>query len=123
MMKSQVTGMKKNKTSFKWKMRTGDQVVVIAGANKGKKGELLRVDRSKGRVFVKGVAIVTRHQKASQDNPEGSRVRKEASVHMSNVMLLDPETNKPSRVGIRFDEKRNVRLLIAKKSGKELRAV
>jgi len=81
----------------KYKIKTGDTVIVIAGKDKGKTGNILSVLRNKDRVVVEGVNIVKRHKKATQENP-GKIEEKEASIHISNVSHLDPDTGKPTRV-------------------------
>jgi large subunit ribosomal protein L24 len=78
-------------------VNTGDQVIVIAGNNKGRTGTVLEVLRQRNRVVVEGVNMRTKHQKPTQQNPQGERVQQECAVHASNVMLLDPETGKGTR--------------------------
>lgn len=78
-------------------VNTGDQVIVIAGNNKGRTGTVLEVLRQRNRVVVEGVNMRTKHQKPNQQNPQGERVQQECAVHASNVMLLDPETGKGTR--------------------------
>ncbi len=97
------------------KLCTGDHVLVISGKDKGKKGTILRVLPTAHRVVVGDVNMVTKHVRRTPQT-EGRKVRYEASVHASNVMLLDPKTGKPTRVGYQIDEQgRKVR--IAKVSG------
>ena len=79
------------------KIRTGDQVIVIAGNDKGRTGEVQVVDHKRDRVVVEGVNIRVKHQKPTQQNPQGERVEREFSIHSSNVMLLDPATGKGTR--------------------------
>ncbi|HIF42039.1 MAG TPA: 50S ribosomal protein L24 [Planctomycetes bacterium] len=78
-------------------VNTGDQVIVIAGNNKGRTGKVLEVQRQRNRVVVEGVNMRTKHQKPTQQNPQGDRIQQECAVHASNVMLLDPETGKGTR--------------------------
>jgi len=87
-------------TNAKTKMRIkkGDQVVVLMGREKGKSGEVLRVDLERNRVLVQGVNMVKRHERATQTSPGGIN-QYEAMLHASNVSLIDPETSKPTRVG------------------------
>jgi large subunit ribosomal protein L24 len=80
------------------RIRKDDIVVVIAGDHKGARGKVLRVLRDKQRVVVEGVNMVYRHVRKSQRNPQGGRVQKEAPLHVSNVMPLDPKTDRPTRV-------------------------
>ena len=82
-------------------LRKGDTVVVIAGKDKGKRGKVLRMLDKKDRVVVEKVAMVKRHTKPSQKNPQGGIIEKEGSVHVSNVMLWDPKANKPTRVKVK----------------------
>ncbi len=99
----------------KLKVRKGDKVTVITGRDKGKTGEILRVDPKRGRVLVQGVNMVKRHQGPSQTNP-GGIIEKEASLHVSNVAHVDPKSNQPTRVGDRIETgDRKVRF--AKRSG------
>ncbi len=87
----------------KFKIRKGDKVIVTTGREKGKTGDVLRVLRSEDRVLVQGVNMVRRHQKPSQINP-GGVMEKEATLHISNIALIDPKTDKPTRVGYRVIE-------------------
>ena len=79
-------------------IKKGDTVVVISGKEKGKQGEVIAVEPKKERVFVKGLNLVKRHTKPSQANPQGGIITKEAGIHVSNVMVLDPETKQPTRI-------------------------
>mgnify|MGYP003548394986 FL=1 len=111
-------------------IKVGDTVVVIAGkdrftkAKKGnivpKTGKVLKTFKDENKVIVEGVNIVKKHQKPTQANPNGGILEVEAPIDASNVMLLDPKTNKPTRVGIKFDEKGN-KIRVAKKSGYEFK--
>ncbi len=85
-------------TQAKLKIKKGDEVVVLTGRDKGAKGEVLDVLPAKSRVVVKGVNVVTKHQKPSQVSA-GGKQKKEMSIHISNVALADPKTGKPTRVG------------------------
>ncbi|MCF3945433.1 50S ribosomal protein L24 [Acidiphilium sp. AL] len=97
------------------RIRKGDTVVVIAGANKGRQGEVLRVLPAENRAVVQGVAIAKRHTKPRGMGEPGGIVQKEMPVHLSNIALIDPETKKPTRVGFRvLDDGRKVR--VARKS-------
>jgi large subunit ribosomal protein L24 len=88
--------------AVKFKVRKGDKVTVITGREKGKTGEVLRVLRKKQRVLVQGVNMVKRHQRPTQVNP-GGIIEKEASLHISNVALIDPKTDRPTRIGYRTE--------------------
>lgn len=92
----------------KMKLKKGDNVVVIAGNDKGKQGEIRSVIRETNRVIVDGINLRWKHKKPSQQNPKGERTQIEVSIHASNVMLLDPATGKPTRkrpAGDKQDEK------------------
>ena len=87
----------------KFKIKKGDRVVVITGSDKGKTGEVLRVLRAESRVLVQGVNMVKRHTRPSPGEP-GGIVEKEAPVHISNVAHIDPQPDKPTRVGYKVVE-------------------
>ena len=89
-------------------VRKGDTVIVIAGASKGKKGKVLRVLGD--RVVVEKVAMIKRHTKPSQKNPQGGIVDKEGSIHISNVQLFDDKTNKGTRTKVQVDGDSKVRV-------------
>jgi len=97
------------------RVRKGDTVVVIAGKEKGKRGKVLRVLHKTNRVVIERVAMVKRHTKPSQKNPQGGIVDKEGSIHISNVQLFDEKTNKGTRTKITSDGDSKVR--VASKSG------
>ncbi len=97
------------------RVRRGDNVVVISGRDKGKTGEVLRVDRERNRVLVQGVNMMKRHQRPTQTSPGGINDF-EAMIHASNIALVDPKTDKPTRIGFKFlDDGRKVR--VAMRSG------
>jgi large subunit ribosomal protein L24 len=97
------------------RIKTKDRVIVLAGKDKGKTGEVLRVLPSENRVVVSGINMVTKHQKASMKT-QGGLNRVEAAIHVSNVAHVDPKDNKPTRVGFRvMKDGRKVR--VAKRSG------
>ncbi len=103
------------------RLKADDTVIVISGKDKGKTGRILRVDREKGRVYVEGLNMIKRHQKPTALNPNAQAgvIEREGPIHVSNVALLDPKQNKPTRVGIvRRDDGRRIR--VAKLSGTEL---
>jgi large subunit ribosomal protein L24 len=86
-------------------IKKGDTVKVIAGNDKGKEGKVLEVNLTAGRAFVEGVNIVTRHEKPSAGKPEGGIKKTEASIHVSNLMLIDPASGKATRVGRKVNSK------------------
>jgi large subunit ribosomal protein L24 len=97
------------------KIKKGDRVVVLTGKDKGRQGNVLKVLPKDERVLVSGVNMVKRHTRPSQGDPQGGIKNKEATLHISNVSLLDPKSGEPTRVGFRIDGDKKVR--VAKKSG------
>ena len=98
------------------RIRKGDMVVVISGKEKGKRGKVLRLIPKTDRVVVERVMMVKRHTKPSQQNSTGGIIEKEGSIHLSNVMLVDPTNDRPTRVGMRaLADGKKVR--VARKSG------
>ncbi|GAK13823.1 50S ribosomal protein L24 [Geomicrobium sp. JSM 1781026] len=96
-------------------VKTGDKVKVITGKDKGKEGVILKALPSKERVIVEGVNVVKKHAKPTQENPQGGILNEEAAIHVSNVMLIDPKSGEPTRVGYKHEDGKKVR--VAKKSG------
>jgi large subunit ribosomal protein L24 len=103
------------------KIRKGDKVIVIAGRDKGRTGEVIEVRPAQGRALVRGIHMVKRHQRQTAQQ-EGGIISKEGSVHLSNLAVADPKDGKPTRVGFKFvgegDGRRKVR--VAKRSGVEI---
>ena len=98
------------------RIKKGDKVIVIAGAAKGSQGEVLRVLPKEDRAVVQGIAMAKRHTKPKGVGQPGGIVEREAAVHLSNLALIDPESNKATRVGFKvLDDGRKVR--VARKSG------
>lgn len=107
------------------RVRRGDEVVVIAGEARGRQGRVLRVDAEKRQVVVEGVNLVWRHIRRSQKHPQGGRLRREAPIHLSNVMIVDPQDGKPSKVAkvLREPEKGSLGWVrVARKSGTDIDA-
>lgn len=100
------------------KIRAGDTVAVMSGKDKGKTGQVLRVLQNKNRVVVADVNMRTRHVKGGPNRP-GEIVKYEAAISASNVMVIDPKTKKPTRIGYKLEKGKKVR--IAKKSGEEIK--
>ena len=100
------------------KIKRGDTVVVISGKEKGKRGEVERVEPKKERVVVTGVNVRTRHARPSQQNQEGMFTF-EAPIHVSNVMIVDPDSGEPTRIGYRFTDS-GEKVRVSKKSGKDI---
>ena len=101
----------------KFKIKKGDQVVVNTGRDKGRRGEVMEVQRTENRVLVQGCNIVKRHTRPTQTNP-GGIINKEAPLHISNVSLIDPDSGKATRVGYEVKDGKKIR--IARASGKAL---
>lgn len=97
------------------KFKTGDKVRVMRGKDAGKEGQITKVLKDADKVIVEGANMIKKHQKPNNANPQGGIIDKEAPIHVSNVMLLDPDTNKPTRIGSEVNDGNKVR--IAKKSG------
>ncbi|HOI30742.1 MAG TPA: 50S ribosomal protein L24 [Melioribacteraceae bacterium] len=93
------------------KIRKNDSVIVISGNSKGKTGKVLKVFPAENRVIIEGVNLRKRHTKANQKNPQGGIIEKEAPINVSNVMLLDPKTNEPTKIG--------TKIIIDDKTGKK----
>jgi len=101
------------------KIKKGDTVIVLTGKDKGKKGQVINVNPTEGKVIVSGVNVVKRHTKPTQDNPDGGIRTFEAAIAVSNVSAIDPSTNKPTRVGFKtLKDGKKVR--VATKSGEVL---
>ena len=101
------------------RIKKNDQVVVVAGKSKGTQGKVLRVMPGSEQVIVEGANIITKHVKPTQRQPQGGRVKREAPIHASNVMLVDPKDGKPTRVRIQTLES-GERVRIAVRSGEQL---
>ncbi|NBT40136.1 MAG: 50S ribosomal protein L24 [Alphaproteobacteria bacterium] len=97
------------------RIRKGDDVIVLAGRDKGKRGEVMSVFPKEDRAIVQGINLVKRHTKPSQTT-QGGMVSKELSIHLSNLALIDPKTNEPTRVGYKLQED-GTKVRYAKKSG------
>tara|TARA_R110002096_G_scaffold201351_3_gene385819 strand:- start:2946 stop:3299 length:354 start_codon:yes stop_codon:yes gene_type:complete len=80
-------------------VKKGDEVKILTGKDLGKTGRVLMVLPEKGRVLVEGINMKTHHDKPTQDNPQGGRLKREGAIHVSNVMVIDPTTNEASRIG------------------------
>jgi len=101
-------------------IKKGDTVMVITGESKGQKGRVLEVDREKERVLVDSVNMVSKHTKPNAKAPQGGIIKKEAPVHVSNLMLIDPASGKPTRVGRKLNDKSKL-VRYSKKSGEEIK--
>ncbi|MFD1363537.1 50S ribosomal protein L24 [Lentibacillus salinarum] len=99
-------------------VKKGDKVKVISGKDRGKEGTILEAYPKKERVLVEGINMIKKHAKPSQDNPQGGILNQEAAIHVSNVMLIDPKSGEPTRIGYETRDGKKVR--IAKKSGEAI---
>ena len=96
-------------------LRRNDLVIVIAGAQSGKQGRVLRILKETNQVIVQGLNLRFKHLRRSQKNPQGGRIQKESPIDASKVQLVDPKTNQPTRVGFRVEGRQKIRY--AKRSG------
>ena len=94
--------------------------MVITGESKGQKGRVLEVDRDKNKAIVEGVNTVSKHTKPNAKSPQGGILKKEAPIHLSNLMLVDPASGKPTRIGRKLNKK-NKLVRYSKKSGEEIK--
>ena len=101
-------------------IKKGDNVIVITGESKGQKGRVLEVLREKRKAIVEGVNMVSKHTKPNAKAPQGGIIRKEAPIHISNLMLVDPASGKPTRIGRKLNDK-NKLVRYSKKSGEEIK--
>ena len=101
-------------------IKKGDTVYVLAGEDKGRQGRVLSVQAAKNRAIVEGINIVSKSTKPSAKHPQGGIVKMEAPINISNLALIDPKSGKPTRVGIRVNEK-GEKVRYAKKSGEEIK--
>ena len=101
-------------------IKKGDNVIVLAGEDKGKTGKVLKMLIDKQRAIVEGINIVSKSAKPSAKNPQGGILKVEAPIHISNLSLIDPKTQKPTRIGIKVNED-GKKVRISKKSGEEIK--
>ena len=101
-------------------IRKGDSVIVITGESKGQQGKVLEVFVDKKRAIVEGVNMVSKHTKPNAQSPQGGILKKEAPVHISNLLLVDPSSGKPTRIGRKLNDK-NKLVRYSKKSGEDIK--
>jgi len=101
-------------------IKKGDTVIVISGESKGQQGRVLEVLRDKYRAIVEGVNMVSKHTKPNAQSPQGGIIKKEASIHISNLQLVDPTSGGPTRIGRKLNSK-NKLVRYSKKSGEEIK--
>jgi large subunit ribosomal protein L24 len=101
-------------------IKKGDTVMVITGNSKGQQGKVLKVDIAKSKAIVEGINMVSKHTKPNAKSPQGGILKKEALVHISNLMVID-STGKPTRTGRKVDSKKNMSVRYSKKSGEVIK--
>ena len=101
-------------------IKKGDTVFVNTGVNKGQQGKVLEVFAVKNRAIVEGVNMISKHSKPNAENPQGGIIKIEAPIHISNLMVVDPSTGKPTKIGRRLNEE-NKLVRYSKKSGEEIK--
>ncbi|MBD5225059.1 MAG: 50S ribosomal protein L24 [Bacteroidales bacterium] len=101
-------------------IKKGDTVYVLSGEDKGQQGRVLSVQAAKQRALVEGINIVSKSTKPTAKHPQGGIIKMEAPIHISNLALIDPKSGKPTRVGVRVNEK-GEKVRYAKKSGEEIK--
>ena len=105
----------------KIKIKKDDTVVVLAGTSKGKEGKVIKVIPATNRAIVEGVNMISKHTKPNAANPQGGIIKQEATINISNIMLIDPKSGKPTRIGRKVDEKTGKLVRFAKKSGESIK--
>ncbi len=103
------------------KLKKGDNVIVVAGKDKGTQGRIDKVLPKTEQVVVEGVNVQKRHRRSRGSREQGQIVERAAPIHVSNVMMVDPKQNKPTRIGVRTDEKTGRKVRVAKLSGTDLK--
>jgi large subunit ribosomal protein L24 len=102
-------------------IKKGDSVIVITGNYRGQKGRVLEVIRKNDRAIVEGVNMIKKHTKPNAKSPQGGIIEKEAAIHISNLMLVDPKTGERTRVGRKLDDTTGKLIRYSKKSGEEIK--
>ena len=105
----------------KLKIKKNDTVVVLAGTSKGKEGKVIKVYPDTNRAIVEGVNMVSKHTKPNAANPQGGIIKQESSINISNLMLVDPKSGEPTRIGRKIDEKTGKLVRFAKKSAEVIK--
>ena len=105
----------------KLKIKKNDTVVVLAGTSKGKEGKVIKVYPDTNRAIVEGVNMVSKHTKPNAANPQGGIIKQESSINISNLMLVDPKSGEPTRIGKKIDDKTGKLVRFAKKSGEVIK--
>lgn len=99
------------------RLKRDDEVIVISGKEKGKRGKIMFIDKNKGRVLVQGVNKIKRYQRPTQENPQGGEIEIESSLHISNVMIYDSKLKKGVRIGIQIGEDGKKKRVLRTKTG------
>ena len=102
-------------------IKKGDTVIVISGNYRGQKGRVLEIVRKTDKAIVEGVNMIKKHSRPTTDYPQGGIIEKEASIHISNLMLVDPKTGERTRIGRKLDESKGKLIRYSKKSGEEIK--
>ena len=105
----------------KLKIKKNDTVVILAGTSKGKEGKVIKVYPDTNRAIVEGVNMVSKHTKPNAANPQGGIIKQESSINISNLMLVDPKSGEPTRIGRKIDEETGKLVRFAKKSGEVIK--
>ena len=105
----------------KLKIKKNDTVIVLAGTSKGKEGKVIKVYISTNRAIVEGVNMISKHTKPNAANPQGGILKQEASINISNLMLVDPKSGQPTRIGRKRDEETGKLVRYSKKSGEVIK--
>jgi len=106
---------------IKLKIKKNDIVVVLTGTSKGKEGKVIKVITSTNRAIVEGVNMISKHTKPNAANPQGGIIKQEATINISNLMLVDPKSGKPTRIGRKIDEISGKLVRFSKKSGEVIK--
>jgi large subunit ribosomal protein L24 len=104
----------------KTKLKVNDEVIVISGKHKGKRGKILYIDRLRERVIVQGVNKIKKYLRPTQENPQGGQIEIEAPIHISNVMFYDPKLKRGVRIGYKFEDDKKIRVARGKGENKEI---
>tara|TARA_B100001250_G_scaffold390869_1_gene391214 strand:- start:330 stop:653 length:324 start_codon:yes stop_codon:yes gene_type:complete len=105
----------------KIKIRKNDTVIVTTGNSKGTKGKVVKVFSKTNRAIVEGANLISKHTKPNAENPQGGIVKKEATIHISNLMLIDPKSGDPTKVGRKIDQKTRKLVRFAKNTGEVIK--
>ena len=105
----------------KLKIKKNDTVVVLAGTSKGKEGKVIKVYLATNRAIVEGINMISKHTKPNAANPQGGILKQEASINISNLMLVDPKSGQPTRIGRKRDEETGKLVRYSKKSGEVIK--